>query len=121
MSPLKAGGESYGARAVLPGGGPGSGAVAHPAAESTSATRTGAVLAALAGRALIPGWPRARARCPPKSVISASGLSASRRSGLVIPVATATARTPRLRPQATSWTESPTITTDLPAKERPVC
>ena len=38
-----------------------------------------------------------------------------------MPVATATARTPIERPQATSWTESPTTTTDLPVKRRPVC
>ena len=47
---------------------------------------------------------------------SASGLSAASLSGLVIPVATATARTPRARPHATSWIESPTMTTDLPVE-----
>ena len=57
--------------------------------------------------ALIPGSPRARARCRRSPSCSASGRSAARRSGLVMPVATATARTPRLRPQATSWIESP--------------
>jgi hypothetical protein len=51
----------------------------------------------------------------------ASGRSADSRSTLVMPVATATARTPSERPQATSWTESPTMTTDLPSKRRPQC
>src|SRR5262249_37172272 len=56
-----------------------------------------------------------------KSWKSASGFSAASVSGLVIPVATATARTPSARPQATSWIESPTMTTDFPSKRRPVC
>src|SRR5262249_5462956 len=57
---------------------------------------------------------------PEKSSKSASGFSAARASMLVIPVATATARTPRDRPQATSWTESPTTTIALPSNRRPV-
>ena len=64
---------------------------------------------AAARRAREPARRASRARAPSsqdrldarsvsaKSVNSASGLSAARRSGLVIPVATATARTPRLR------------------------